>query len=412
MADYYAYDNNLPCKNPNCKSHGRPHPNCQCYDAMGGNYAKGGEVQFCATGMPHQKGCEYFAEGGPIVPMQPAHPSVGLGHAAVTHGLIGLLNNVGRAKMSDPDAHHKTMDKVKEHLSTNDHEKAAGVMHGHPMGGGVGKENLRKVMERLGPAMMHNEFDPEALRSSAEYLNSSIKGHDTLKNHMGKTLGYEKMDIEPDEKARESLKNKLEEFQKDPAKMLEVGGKLGHYLPDHAAALGALTATANNHLNSLKPQSSQMGSLDEPTPPGAGATAVWNRHLDIANNPLMVLQHVKEGTLLPGDVHTLNTLYPGLGKSMQDKAGEALVDARTKEKEIPYKQKQALSLLVGEPLDSTMSPAAAQAIIQSAQPPMQPQSNKTNKQSKPTAAQLKQTDKVNSLYETPLEKNEMERDNK
>lgn len=47
-----------PCKNPNCKSFGKPHPNCRCY----GEFAEGGEVAACSG--PHKRECEYFAEGG------------------------------------------------------------------------------------------------------------------------------------------------------------------------------------------------------------------------------------------------------------------------------------------------------------------------------------------------------------
>lgn len=63
MTSYGAYDAGLPCKNPSCKSHGRPHPNCRCY----GDMADGGEVeQFCSEDRAHQSGCEYFAEGGDV----------------------------------------------------------------------------------------------------------------------------------------------------------------------------------------------------------------------------------------------------------------------------------------------------------------------------------------------------------
>src|SRR5665213_1520250 len=96
---------NLPCHNPNCKSFGKPHPNCQCYDDIqggqresmegdgyafpgttagkkrtglrGGNWqeakrrgrgttymAEGGSV--CAEHMPHMPTCEHFKSGGPV----------------------------------------------------------------------------------------------------------------------------------------------------------------------------------------------------------------------------------------------------------------------------------------------------------------------------------------------------------
>ncbi len=66
MTTYGAYDAGLPCKNPNCKSHGTPHPNCRCY----GDMAAGGEVsQFCSEDRKHQPDCEYFANGTPDAPV-------------------------------------------------------------------------------------------------------------------------------------------------------------------------------------------------------------------------------------------------------------------------------------------------------------------------------------------------------
>lgn len=53
-----------PCKNPNCKSVGQPHPNCRCY----GDMADGGEVaHFCSQDREHDSQCEYFAEGGDAI---------------------------------------------------------------------------------------------------------------------------------------------------------------------------------------------------------------------------------------------------------------------------------------------------------------------------------------------------------
>lgn len=52
-----------PCKNQNCNSYGRPHPNCRCYGEM----AEGGEVKsFCSEDRMHNEDCEYFAKGGMV----------------------------------------------------------------------------------------------------------------------------------------------------------------------------------------------------------------------------------------------------------------------------------------------------------------------------------------------------------
>ncbi len=63
-----AYNAGLPCLNPHCKSHGKPHPNCKCY----GGYAKGGEASpFCSEAREHQPDCQYFQNGGGVT----ANPS-------------------------------------------------------------------------------------------------------------------------------------------------------------------------------------------------------------------------------------------------------------------------------------------------------------------------------------------------
>jgi len=55
----YASNAGLPCLNPNCKSHGVPHPNCRCYSG-GESFSKGGKVgHFCSTSREHQPDCEY-----------------------------------------------------------------------------------------------------------------------------------------------------------------------------------------------------------------------------------------------------------------------------------------------------------------------------------------------------------------
>lgn len=56
------YDAGLPCLNPHCKSHGKPHPNCRCYSmAEGGQVSK---LRYCAKGSKHLPDCEYAKDEG------------------------------------------------------------------------------------------------------------------------------------------------------------------------------------------------------------------------------------------------------------------------------------------------------------------------------------------------------------
>src|SRR5260221_13438797 len=90
MTTYGAYNAGLPCKNRACKSHGSPHPNCQCY---GSDMAKGGEVKsFCSVDRTHDSKCEYYADGGEVMAnMEQPNPSHSVSAYLASSGLHGLL---------------------------------------------------------------------------------------------------------------------------------------------------------------------------------------------------------------------------------------------------------------------------------------------------------------------------------
>lgn len=431
MTSYFAYDQGLPCRNPACNSHGRPHPNCRCYSQM----AEGGTVEnFCSKMLPHEKGCAYYADGGTVETQPPVpqdDPSVTLGHAGIHHGLTGLLKNVGRSKLAEPDKHVALFEEAKNqhearinssgeefkrtrgtrlghHIADQDHERSAERLHGHPVVGGIGKGDLEPIMKRLGPEMIARESHPEAFRSSVDYLHSAMKGAKQLSEALRETVGEKKSgEMQPDKGSRENLKAFLEESRENPASLLDVGGTLGHYLPDHGAALGALTATATDYLNGLRPQQAQENPLDDPTPIDKMAEAKFNRALDIANHPLLTLQHVKDGTLLPNDINTVKVIYPALYRGMVSQMTERLIKAKADGEEIPYRQKQSMSLFLGQPLDATQTPAAMQAIIASAG--MQQAQKQAEKQRHTTDAALKQMNKVDDLYALPTERRQIDK---
>lgn len=413
----------FPCKNPSCSSYGKPHANCKC--GPGSNYAEGGQIMkeyYCSKENPHDKTCQYFAEGGGVdpntlvdiaVPPPSAPPEdidKTLGHAATHHGLLGILKDVGHAALAKSEKHAKLLHEAKAgtnklgaYLANNDHEKAAEHMQGHTMIGNVAKSHLAPIMHRLSGPIKDQEPNPEALRSSVDYLHSSIKGHDSIESHMTQMYDSKKMGLKPDQKGIESLKKHLDDIQEDPTKALDAGGTLGHYLPDHAAAVGNLTAVASNYFQSLKPIQSQGAPLDRISPVDKMAEAKYDRQLGIAQNPLLVLQHAKDGTLQEQDLMTLHTLYPKLAKDMTEKAQEQLVAAKAKGLPMTYKQKQGISMLMGAPLDSTMTQASMQAIIQANSPKQAPPTPGKGGNQKATKTAIEQSNKVTALYETPLQ---------
>lgn len=417
-------EHHAPCINPSCKSFGHWHPNCLCYAGPGGTslesgmFAKGGVIghKFCSKNQKHNPKCEYYSEGGHVAEAAPMpmeyqdNPEDTIGHAAIEHGLLGLLTEVGHKKLAAPEKHVK---RLHQSMSDEDREGASQSLNGHPLAGMVSARKLGPIMDRLAEPVMSKEPHPEAFRNSVDYLSSSMRGHNSLETH-AKEL-FESKDfsekLEPDSEAREKLKKHLDSIQESPQKMLEVGGSLGHYLPEHASSLGAQAAISANYLSSMKPTQTQNGPLDTMSPVDKMAEAKYNRALDIAHQPLMAMYYAKEGSLQPQDVKTLQVLYPGLYKSMIKKIGRHLIEAKADNVEIPYKKRMGLSLLLGQALDSTMRPMAMQAIIH-ANAGAQTQQSSPQKPKKASGTELKQINKVNDMDATRLQDRQIDKNKK
>ena len=130
----------------------------------------------------------------------------------------------------------------------------------------------------------------------------------------------------------------------------------------------------------------------------------YDRQLDIANQPLLALQHAQNGSLLPQDVKTLNTLYPGLQKAIADRVIKQTIELQAKGKTLPYRQRISLQMLTGSsPMDGSMIPTHMQAIIQSQATQQQHNQARGNSMKSPSTQTQKTIDKTTQLYGTPLD---------
>ena len=87
----------------------------------------------------------------------------------------------------------------------------------------------------------------------------------------------------------------------------------------------------------------------------------YKEALDIANKPLSVLQHVKDGTLTPENLKHFNSMYPELHDHLNKKITEKITQMQVDDERPTYKVRQGLSMFMGTPLDSTFTPANMQA---------------------------------------------------
>lgn len=246
------------------------------------------------------------------------------------------------------------------------------------------------------------QIEAGAFKSMMEYAQNTIKGETKVTNAVKNVLkpSAEVMSLKslPTDSDRNRLDKKLKEMQENPQAMMDVGGNLDHYMPDHAAAVPKTAMNAVNYLNSLRPQSTKANPLDAETKPSPQAKAMFDRALNVADAPLSILNHVKEGTLQAQDVINLKNIFPPLYSKLSQRLLQQVTEHTQKGLSIPYNTRMGLSLFLGQPLDSSMTPQGIQS-IQSVYAPKQPQQpGQGQPATKKGTAHL---DKVSSSYQTP-----------
>lgn len=256
-----------------------------------------------------------------------------------------------------------------------------------------------KVLPALTRPILDSATNSSGIKAAVDYTSAVAKGE----NALGKAVKNVFKNIEkpainlslPSERSRDKLNAQVINSQTNPSSLLHVGGDTGHYLPKHATALSATAMNALAFLNSQRPDTTPKMPLDSKLPPDPGKKANYNRMLDIANQPLLVVDKIKSGSITPNEIIAVKTMYPGLYNNLVGKLTNEMNDHMTKGGAIPYTTRLGLSLFAGTPLDSTMTP---QAIV-SAQPKpvQQPQQGQTKP---PSASSTKGISKLPGQYQT------------
>lgn len=331
MTTYGAYAAGLPCKNPNCKSEGKPHPNCKCYGAM----AKGGEVEhFCSRNMHHEPSCKYFAKGGEakVPEKQEMDPSHAISGYIAHHGGAGLLND----KLNDIEKYH---DHIKKgHKKLDDHTESL--------------------------------FSGKSIQRQ-----ENPKSKQNLENWLTKGGAYE------------DVQNAISGQDPDSSNPLQ-NHNLSQLYPEHNLLLQSSKGRVSNYLNGLKPQSNAPRLAFDSEPDNTQSKKDYSDALNIAHDPLSVLHEIKKGTADLLHVKHLTSMYPELLESMQKKITGHIIEAQLKKEKPNYIIRQGLSLLMGTPLSGELSPQgiqSAQSTFQSKEQAQQPQAGQATKPKKNTS---------------------------
>jgi len=164
----------------------------------------------------------------------------------------------------------------------------------------------------------------------------------------------------PNESSRSKLDKQVKEYQLNPMKTLEQPNKIPGYMPQHGVSVEMARTNALNQLAQMRPPDVEPRNalLDSKPVQTAGQKAEYERKIDIAQSPLIVLKHISDKTLQPQDVTTLASFYPSLYKAMKGAMFNKISDAHQNGETIPYDVRMNMAIFMGQPLDSTMTPEA------------------------------------------------------
>lgn len=246
---------------------------------------------------------------------------------------------------------------------------ATGIPGMGALGSILGKQALGPFLETVIPAIskpiLENVVNGAGMKAAAEYGLSVLSGTKLIQNAAKAVLGLQSSNavsaFEPSQKEIDKLDTQLKEYAQDPSKLIQIGAQLGHYMPGHASALGETAQRAVNYLNEQRPKEATGLAFDNPRKPTDVEMRDWNRTLSIAQQPLVTFKYLQSNRLNFKDLKTLSTLYPALYGSMKTQIMNSIIDAKTKGTRVPYNRRLQLSLFLGQPLDSTMTPQALQS---------------------------------------------------
>lgn len=295
----------------------------------------------------------------------------------------------------------------------------AGGLIGGPIGGTVlgaaGAHILGPAIESVLPGivkpLLEKAVNAQGFQSAIDMGMAIRKGEELLSNGARAVFKEDKHVLPESMRVSESklkrLSDRVDHLQKDPTALLEIGDHTGHYLPDHQTAMGSTAARALTYLQTLKPNRDVTAPLDGKTKANSVQEGTYKRALTLVQQPMTAVQHLKDGRLTSQDMKTLSSVYPGWLQRMQGKLMSELIDSKAKGKLIPYKTRMGLSVFLGTPLDSTMTPQAMQLMRPQAPPQMPPPGGSGG--GKTNQSGLNKMGKANSLYMTPNQQAEARR---
>jgi hypothetical protein len=251
----------------------------------------------------------------------------------------------------------------------------------------VGPQLTSKSQKYIAPALLKAAASGVVKNPSQilEHAASVTKGETALNNAIesvfaaGSGKAAELLGPEKDDKLKEHIENggldeQLQQGSSPETPAFAKGGEvkpmaeinenneIANHWPEQNVMLTAAKARVSNYLSSLKEPSIQSRLPFDKKIKNKEQEREYGKAINLANNPLSILNHVKDGTLTPRQMKHFTSMYPELYNSVSKKMTKRLMEHQIDEETKPkYKTRQAMSLFLGSHLDSTLIPQNIQA---------------------------------------------------
>lgn len=256
-------------------------------------------------------------------------------------------------------------------------------------------ENMSRTSSKyIGPFLikMLSSENVQGLSEGINYINALSNGNDALNKgieNVFRSGSSQALDFKNSERDRKKLKDFIEkggvdsqikDQSQNPAPSFAAGGQVkpieeldhSNVIADHYPEQNILLNTArgriSGYLNSIRPLPNQQKLPYDSTHKDPIKERQYDEAVDLANQPLRILKHVKDGTLISRHMQAFTSMYPELHSEISKRLTKKIVTDQMKEveKKPPYHVRQAMSLFMGSNLDSSFLPqniTAAQGVF-------------------------------------------------
>lgn len=131
--------------------------------------------------------------------------------------------------------------------------------------------------------------------------------------------------------------------------------------PEQSMLMASAKGRVNDYLNSARPQEHQPKLPLDETFPDEEHERKYDESVDLALQPLTILNHVKDGSLTAEDMQGFSAMYPELHGELSKKMTAKIAESQLDREPLDYHTIQSMSLFLGAPLDSTLTPSSIQA---------------------------------------------------